>query len=66
MSLKTDTLNMRIAPTTKLALRDIGERENRSMVNALEWLVVEYFRTRGLPYPTADVKRGKNASRNHT
>jgi hypothetical protein len=48
---KTDTLNLRVAPETKSALREIGRRENRSMVNALEWLVSEYFRARGIAPP---------------
>jgi hypothetical protein len=42
---KSDTLNVRISPAAKAALKDIGRRERRSMANALKWLVVEYFRS---------------------
>jgi hypothetical protein len=40
---KTEFLNMRVAPATKRKLRLIAARENRSMANALEWLVAGYF-----------------------
>lgn len=52
--LKTETLNLRVAPGTKLALKGIAERENRSMVNALECLVADYYKRNEieLPKPT--------------
>ncbi|HJT36743.1 MAG TPA: hypothetical protein VJ783_32270 [Pirellulales bacterium] len=45
---KTAFLNMRVSPATKRALREIAERENRSMANALEWLVAEYLSKNGV------------------
>lgn len=50
-SRKTETLNMRVSSAAKASLKDIGHRENRSMANALEWLVAEYYRMRGIEPP---------------
>ncbi len=58
--LKTETLNLRVAPGTKLALKGIAERENRSMVNALECLVVDYYKRHEIEMPIAN-KGGRNA-----
>lgn len=49
--LKTETLNLRVAPGIKLALKGIAERENRSMVNVLECLVAEYYKRRSIDMP---------------
>ena len=38
---KTEALNLRVSPTFKAALKELAERENRSMVNMLEVLVME-------------------------
>lgn len=46
---KTEFLNMRVMPATKRALRAIAARENRSMANALEWLVAEYMARNQIP-----------------
>jgi hypothetical protein len=40
---KTEFLNMRVSPATKRKLRLIADRENRSMANALEWLVASFY-----------------------
>ena len=40
--MKTDTLNLRISPVTKSALRLIAEREKRSMSNMIDFLVTDY------------------------
>ena len=61
--LKTNTLNLRLAPATKVALKDIGRRESRSMVNALEWLVAEYYRVRNLTPPGVEKARVSDAER---
>lgn len=45
---KSETLNLRVSPSFKRALKVVAERENRSMVNALECLVIEYFEKKGL------------------
>ncbi len=57
---KTETLNMRVSPGAKASLREIGRRENRSMANALEWLVAEYYKTRGIEPP--ETAGGRDAS----
>jgi len=45
---KSATLNLRVSPRFKKAVTLIAERENRSAVNALECLVIEYFERKGL------------------
>lgn len=55
--LKTEALNLRISPGTKLALKGIAERENRSMVNALECLVSDYYRRNEINMPVTTLKR---------
>lgn len=54
--LKTETLNLRVSLGIKQALRGIAERENRSMVNALECLVTDYYKRNKieLPKPTKE------------
>ena len=49
--LKTETLNLRISPTTKSALRFIADRERRSMSNMIDMLVTVYLANNGLPPP---------------
>lgn len=58
--LKTETLNLRISPGIKRALKGIAERENRSMVNALECLVTDYYKRNEIELPKA-AKGGRNA-----
>jgi hypothetical protein len=48
---KSETLNMRVKPQTKQALRLIADREKRSMANALECLVDEYVARNHLDVP---------------
>lgn len=45
---KSATLNLRVSPRFKRAVQLIAERENRSAVNALECLVLDYFDRKGL------------------
>jgi hypothetical protein len=59
--LKTDTLNLRIAPGTKMALKGVAERENRSMANALEYLVVDYYKRHDIELPNATKQGGRDA-----
>lgn len=42
---KSDTLNLRVSPTFKLALKAAASHEQRSMVNMLEVLVANYCDT---------------------
>jgi iron-sulfur cluster repair protein YtfE (RIC family) len=53
---KTDTLNVRIAPATKMALKGVVELENRSMANALEYLVSDYHKRHDNELPKATTK----------
>jgi len=55
---KTQTLNLRLAPRTKAALREASAHANRSMGNLLEVLIFEYCETHGLSTPLrAEVRR---------
>lgn len=40
--IKSDTLNLRVSPSFKLALKAAADHEQRSMVNMLEVLVASY------------------------
>jgi hypothetical protein len=57
---KTETLNMRVRPQTKRALRVIAEREKRSMANAIECLVDEYVTRNQLQIPRPNSDRGSS------
>ena len=60
--MKTDTLNLRISPVTKTALRFIADKEMRSMANMIDILVTDYCDKNGVALPTE--KQGlKNAKR---
>jgi len=61
--LKTDTLNLRLAPGVKQALKHIAERENRSMVNALECLIFDYLRRNKIDLPKAKSGGGHGAKK---
>lgn len=39
---KTDTLNLRVAPSFKATLKAVADAEHRSMVNILEVLLANY------------------------
>jgi hypothetical protein len=57
---KTEVLSIKTTPEIKFALKAIGEREHRSMANAFEALVMEYFARNKLPFPVAnDVAAGR-------
>jgi len=53
---KSATLNLRVSPMFKKAVKLIAERESRSVPNALEWLVIDYFDKNGLS--EADIPKG--------
>jgi len=55
--IKSDTLNLRVSPAFKEALKSVAARENRSMVNALEWLILDYFKRNKLGLP--EQQRGR-------
>ena len=45
---KSGTLNLRVSPLFKLALRAAADHEQRSMVNMLEVLVANYCEDKGI------------------
>lgn len=56
---KSDTLNLRVSPAFKLALKAAANSEQRSMVNMLEVLVARYCDAEGITLP------GQRPSRVH-
>lgn len=59
---KSDTLNLRVSPTFKQALKEAAENEQRSMVNMLEVLLSDYCVRKGIvsPKPKIISRAGKN------
>lgn len=45
---KSDTLNLRVAPSFKATLRAVAAAEHRSMVNMLEVLLANYCKQQGM------------------
>lgn len=45
---KTESLNLRIEPRIKSALRDLAEVEHRTLANMVEYLIVDYCGQRGV------------------
>lgn len=45
---KSDTLNLRVSPTFKQALKEAANNEQRSMVNMLEVLLTDYCTRKGI------------------
>lgn len=52
MKRKTEVLSIKTTPGIKRALREIAERENRSVANTLETLVLDYFARNCLQLPS--------------
>lgn len=52
--LKSETLNLRVSNTFKLALKEAAELEHRSMVNMLEVLLCDYCERKGLVLPNQE------------
>ena len=44
-AIKTATLNLRITPVLKQALKNAAEREQRSLANMVEVMIREYSKT---------------------
>jgi hypothetical protein len=55
---KSDTLNLRVSPRFKLALRAAADHEQRSMVNMLEVLVAGFCESKGIAdgWPAREVR----------
>jgi len=49
--IKSDTLNLRVAPSFKRALKAAADHEQRSMVNMLEVLVAGFCEAKGITIP---------------
>ena len=49
---KSDTLNLRVSPAFKLALKAAADHEQRSMVNMLEVLVAAFCDGKGIVLAT--------------
>ena len=59
---KSDTLNLRVSPSFKLALKAAADQEQRSMVNMLEVLVADYCDANGITIPRLRSGRGHRAA----
>lgn len=49
---KSDTLNLRVSPSFKRALKAAADHDQRSMVNMLEVLVAHYCESNNIPIPS--------------
>lgn len=54
---KSDTLNLRVSPSFKLALKAAADHEQRSMVNMLEVLVAGFCESKGIAIPAERTTR---------
>lgn len=59
---KSDTLNLRVSPSFKLALKAAADHEQRSMVNMLEVLVATYCDSHHISVPTKHSRSPANRS----
>lgn len=60
---KNDTLNLRVSPSFKLALKAAADLEQRSMVNMLEVLVAGFCESKGIATPAERVTRTRAADK---
>lgn len=63
--LKSNTLNLRVSPKFKLALKAAADHEQRSMVNMLEVLVAAYCDTQKIDIRDQQAARGQSTA-NHS
>ncbi|WP_434716918.1 hypothetical protein P5X00_14505 [Paraburkholderia sp. A2RO-4L] len=63
---KSDTLNLRVSPSFKLALKTAADHEQRSMVNMLEVLVADYCDAKGISIPSQSPAHGHRAAGRRT
>ncbi len=59
---KSDTLNLRVSPAFKLALKAAADHEQRSMVNMLEVLVAGFCQSKGIAISSQRSARGARAA----
>lgn len=62
---KSDTLNLRVSPTFKQALKAAADHEQRSMVNMLEVLVAHYCDSHNIPTPPKAARSSRVTSKTH-
>lgn len=55
--IKSDTLNLRVSPSFKLALKAAADHEQRSMVNMLEVLVTSYCDENDISLPSKSSRK---------
>lgn len=60
---KSDTLNLRVSPSFKLALKAAADHEQRSMVNMLEVLVAGFCESKDIAIPAGRVLRARGANK---
>lgn len=58
--IKSDTLNLRVSPSFKLALKAAADHEQRSMVNMLEVLVANYCEQHHITLPGRSARKAAN------
>ncbi|NQY26161.1 MAG: hypothetical protein HRT92_03175 [Piscirickettsiaceae bacterium] len=49
--IKTSTLNLRVNPLIKEAVRDAAARQHRSIANMVEMLIRDHCKAEGFPVP---------------
>jgi len=62
---KSDTLNLRVSPRFKLALKAAADHEQRSMVNMLEVLVAGFCESKNIAIPPVQVPGEQSANKSH-
>lgn len=62
---KSDTLNLRVSPSFKLALKAAADHEKRSMVNMLEVLVANYCEQHRIVVPAKSQRQQRSANKSH-
>lgn len=64
--IKNDTLNLRVSPSFKQALKAAADHEQRSMVNMLEVLVAHYCETHQIPISATPGRKVRAAGKGQT
>jgi hypothetical protein len=62
---KSDTLNLRVSPSFKLALKAAADHERRSMVNMLEVLVADFCESKCITAPAGRLARARASRKLH-
>lgn len=63
--IKSDTLNLRVSPSFKVALKAAADHEQRSMVNMLEVLVAHFCESNRITVPSKSACHSKLRSSQH-